>query len=115
MGRNNTAALFTSPVLLDELADVLSRDKFATLLSTRQTTPDYLMQRYGMLARVIVPERIARTVPNDPDDDAVIACAITAQANMIITGDSDLLMLHPFQNIQILKPADALKQIEGIT
>jgi predicted nucleic acid-binding protein len=70
----------------------------------------------GLQARVIVPERIARTVPNDPDDDAVIACAITAQANMIITGDSDLLiMLHPFQNIQILKPADALKQIEGIT
>jgi hypothetical protein len=34
------------------------------------------MQRYGMLARVIVPERIARTVPNDPDDDAVIACTV---------------------------------------
>ncbi len=48
-------------------------------------------------------------MPNDADDDVVIATALAAQANVIATGDSDLLMLHPWQGIQILNAADALQ------
>lgn len=111
LGRDNTVTLFTSPDLLDELADVLSREKFSNLLAQHQLTPDYLMQRYGLLAHVIAPAPIERTVPTDPDDDAVIACALAAQAHMIVTGDRDLLVLHPFQGVQILNPAEALQQV----
>ncbi len=52
MGRNGRATFFTSSVLLDELADVLERDKFATLLSSQGITPTFLMQRYGMLTKI---------------------------------------------------------------
>lgn len=109
LGRNGQALFFTTNVLLDELADVLSRDKFAAMLASQQITPAFLMQRYGMLARLVKPEPIARTVPNDADDDALLAAALAAQANAIVSGDRDLLALHPWRGIHILNAADALQ------
>lgn len=111
LGRDNTVTLFTSPDLLDELADVLNREKFSKLLLQHQLTPDYLMQRYGMLAQVVNSVPIERTVPDDPDDDAVLACALAAHAQMIVTGDSDLIVLHPWQGIDIVSPAEALQRL----
>ena len=109
LGRDGRVTLFTSSQLLDELADVLERSKFALMLTAQQITPTFLMQRYGMLARLVTPQPIERTVPNDADDDVVLATALAAQAKIITTGDSDLLMLHPWQGIQIFNAADALQ------
>jgi putative PIN family toxin of toxin-antitoxin system len=44
----------------------------------------------------------------DPDDDHVLSCALGAQAQAIVTGDQDLLALHPFRGVEILAPADLL-------
>ncbi len=108
LGRDGQVSLFTSSLLLDELADVLRRDKFAALLASQQITPAFLMQRYGLLAKLVKPEPIERTVPHDADDDAVLATALAAQADVIATGDTDLLPLHPWRGIRILNAADAL-------
>ncbi len=112
LGRDNQTMFFTSSLLLNELADVLERDKFAGLLAAQDITPTFLMQRYGMLANLVTPQPIERTV-RDIDDDAVIATALAAQADIIATGDSDLLVLHPWQGIQILNAADALQQVQS--
>jgi uncharacterized protein len=100
--------LFTSGLLLDELADVLGRDKFTAQLASRRITPAYLMQRYGLLAELVKPEPIERTVPHDADDDAVLATALAAQADVITTGDNDLLSLHSWRGIRLLDPTTAL-------
>lgn len=113
LARIGTISLYTSALLLDELADVLSREKFAPLLAARHLTPKEIIQGYAALARSIPTPAIPRTVPDDADDDSVIACALAAKARLIATGDRDLLILHPFQNIAILKPADALLLIPG--
>ncbi len=110
LGRNGQATYFTSSVLLDELAGVLERKKFATLLASQKITPAFLMQRYGMLAKLVKPQPIERTV-RDVDDDLVIATALAAKADIIVTGDSDLLVLHPWQGMQILNAADALEKL----
>jgi len=52
LGRNGQATFFTSSVLLNELADVLEREKFAALLAPKNITPAFLMQRYGILAKL---------------------------------------------------------------
>lgn len=110
LARDQQVTLFTSSTLLDELADVLGRSKFAAMLAARDITAEFLMQRYGMLANLVQPQPIERTV-RDADDDAVLSCALAATAEMIVTGDNDLLVLNPFRNMPILTPADALQKL----
>ena len=109
LARRGRVVLFSSGVLLDELAKVLERGKFAAFLAARDVTPAFLMQRYGMLATLVKPARVARTVPADADDDHVIAAASTARVDAIATGDGDLLPLDPWQGIRILLPAEVLR------
>ncbi len=93
------------------LADVLSRNKLAGKLLEQRVTPAFLMQHYGMLAKVVTPAIIGRVVPDDADDDAVLACALAAQAKLIVSGDADLLVLKQFQNMRIVTAAQAVKII----
>ena len=58
---------------------------------------------------VIVPGTITvNAVPDDPDDDIIIACAIEAEADMIISGDQHLLSLGSYQGVPIVKAVEFL-------
>jgi len=57
---------------------------------------------------VLIPVTSNLQVSRDPKDDKFINLASDANASCIITGDKDLLVLHPFGNISILSPADFL-------
>jgi len=45
-------------------------------------------------------------VCRDRSDDAVLACALAARAEFLVTGDDDLLELRTFQRIRIIRPRD---------
>lgn len=107
--RTQPIVFFTSPILLAELADILSRNKLASAVSASSLSPDQLMQHYLRLVTVIHPEPIPPTVLRDPDDDHVLACAITAKANLIVSGDHDLLDLKEYQTIRIVTATQALQ------
>ncbi|MES2561853.1 MAG: hypothetical protein V4637_03910 [Pseudomonadota bacterium] len=47
----------------------------------------------------------------DPDDDQVLALALAAKVELIVSGDDDLLSLTSFEGIAIVAPAEALKRI----
>ena len=115
LARTGELTLFTSDVLLAELEGVLGRAKFARRLAAAvpPATSTSVVQRYLALATVVVPEPIERTVPTDADDDAVIATALAADATLIVTGDADLLVMHPFGGIAILKAVDAFERVNG--
>lgn len=104
--------LYTSTALLIELADVVSRDKWITHLERKQSTPADVIERYSALAYTINAPALASPVSRDSDDDAVLACALAANAELIVTGDKDLLVLHPWQEIDILNPADSLQRLK---
>ena len=114
LAKEGTVSLYTSSALLDELADVLSREKWVAMLTTKETHAAFLMQRYGVLAKVVRPNDIGRVVPNDPDDDAVIACALAARADLIVSGDKHLHSLGgEYKGIPIVTPAQAVQKIAG--
>lgn len=88
--RAGTVALFVSPALLVELDEVLSREKFSERLERAGVTARELVLGYAALAHRVEPAFIARTVADDPDDDAVLACAHAAQTEAIVSGDSQV-------------------------
>jgi len=51
-------------------------------------------------------------VVRDPKDNHVIAAATSSQSNYIVTGDEDLVVLSPYEGIEIMKPADFLKLLK---
>lgn len=113
LGETGKLSLYTSNLMLDELAGVLNRSKFAERIAAAvpPATAASLLQRYAALATIVVPESIERTVPTDSADDMVIATALAANAELIVTGDSDLLVMHPFRGIRILTSAAALDSL----
>ena len=94
--------LFTSPKLLAELEDVLSREKFSLRVARVGSTPSTLVVGYAALATVVSPPTVSPIVSIDPDDDEVIACALTARANAIVSGDSHLLRIGQIEDVIIL-------------
>lgn len=111
--RIGTVDLFKTTVLLVELEDVLSREKFADRLAAANVSPRELVLGYAALATVIEPAEIAPVIAADPDDDAVLACAIAARARIVVSGDNHLLELKRHQHIHILKAAELLTHVRG--
>jgi putative PIN family toxin of toxin-antitoxin system len=109
--RDKRITLYTSSVLLDELDDVLSRQHLASVIAANLASPKFLMQRYAMLAQLVVPAHIGRVVVKDIDDDAVIACALAAQADLIVSGDAHLLNLKHHQGTRIIDAAEAMRAL----
>jgi hypothetical protein len=109
MASDGRLSLYTSPTLLAELREVLARDHLARRLAEQQTTIDDAIRLYTEMSIPVTPLSTPRAVPNDIDDDQVIACALAAGVELIVSGDSDLLVLHPWRGIQILNAADAVR------
>ncbi len=105
--------LFTSRVLIDELAEVLQRKKLAKQVQATGFTAAQMLRNYQKLATTVTARRLAQQVSRDADDDAVLACALAAQADLIVSGDDDLLVLKQFQEIRIVTPAQAVKMISS--
>ena len=91
-------AWFTSPGLVAELAEKLE----GKLGLPPERTPLFLV--YQRRARLVSPLRLSARVCRDPDDDLVLATALAAQADVIITGDKDLLTLKTHGGVRIRSP-----------
>ena len=109
--RNGSVTLISSPALLAELADVIARPKFDVMLARSSTSRAQTLAQVRQLAEVLDPPPLAQPVCRDPDDDAVLALAIAAQADFVVSGDDDLLSLASFEGIPILTPAQALERV----
>lgn len=111
--RGGTLTLISSPALLAELAEVLNRPKFQLILARSNTDPDQTLGELRGLAEIIDPPPLPAPVSRDPSDDAVLALAAASRADLIITGDADLLTLGSHAGIPIIDPAEALTRISG--
>ena len=111
LGEAGRVELLSSPALLAELRDVLGRSKFTQQIDRRGISVADLFDGYAALVRLVKPLVTPRVIARDPDDDHVIACAVASRADLIVSGDLDLLDLGNHQGIRILKAADAVVDI----
>lgn len=106
--------LFSSPVLLDELAHTLGYSKFDKRIEAFGTSIAALVGQYTALVSLVVPASVPRIVANDADDDHVIAAAVAARAELIVTGDrKHLLPIGSHQGIAIVTAREVLDRIEA--
>ena len=100
--------LFSSLPLLVELENVLSRDKFIRQLKKRGVSVEEIFEGYAALVEIVTPVTIAPVIARDPDDDVVLATAIAAKAEFIVSGDAHLLDLRDHAGIKILPATEML-------
>ena len=72
-----------------------------------------LIEELHDLCEIVTPGKRVHVITADPDDDAILECAQSAQAELIISGDSHLLDLGQWRGIDILPPSDAIRRIES--
>ena len=103
--------LQTSPILLSELRGVLERRHLAARLERRHLSIERAVALYARLVTVHDAPPLSVAVARDPDDDAVLAVAVAAQADLVVSGDRDLLVLGPYVGMAIVTPAQALAML----
>lgn len=108
--RERRVELFTSTPMLAELTDILGRRKFDRKIAASQLTIDQLVDGYAQLVSLVRPASIARIAP-DPDDDVVIATALAARADLLVTGDKPLLIVAEHQGVRIVAVSEAVKAL----
>lgn len=98
--------MLVSEPTISELAQVLGRPKFDRYVSAAARRR-FLAELAGFATPIPILRRIRAC--RDPRDDKFLELAINGSADAILTGDEDLLALHPFQGIAILTPAEWLR------
>jgi putative PIN family toxin of toxin-antitoxin system len=88
----------TCPELVEELAEKLEMRLHFSAEQIAETLADYL----GFL-RVIQVPKVLNAVSRDPEDNQVLECGVEGQAQYIVSGDNDLLVLKEFRGIQIVR------------
>lgn len=104
--RAGSITLFTCAELLVELEETLSKPKLAGRLARAGVQVTELVIDYAALARFVEAASLPPIVTNDPDDDVVIACAVAAQADLIVTGDRHLRSIGCYRSIQIISAGE---------
>lgn len=97
-GISKQFSIITSDLILKELTVVLRRPKFKTSQVEVQRVIVALMRT----AEVVNVTSKIKAVKEDPKDDMVVETAYDGNADMIVTGDSHLLVLNNFKKIKIV-------------
>ena len=107
--RNKRFVLVISSDLLNELIVSLVKPKISKRFSkiVSQSLLELIEER-----AVFIDPKIKLEVCRDSKDNKVLECAVEGNADIIVTGDNDLLSLHPFRGVDILPPSELLKRLK---
>lgn len=107
--RDRKYTLLSSEPLLEELVDVLARPRIRYGLGSGDVEAVLLL--IALRGAVVVPTRRV-AVCRDPKDNKVLEAALAGGAGLIVSGDDDLLVLSPFEQIPVVGPARFLALTE---
>lgn len=97
--------ILLSQSTLEELAEVLQRPKFDRYVTSSER--EEFLEAFVDRATWVEPSEEIHLC-RDPKDDKFLALAIAGNADFLISGDGDLLVLHPFRGISIITSAGFL-------
>jgi len=103
----------TSPVLLRELKEVLSRPRLQKYQWMKPEELSDLLTQLRQAAIQAPGKRRVKVISEDPDDDFVLNAALEAGADYIVSSDHYLLELGSYQGVKIITPAEFLEILKG--
>ena len=100
--------LLVSRAIVEELNDVLRREAFERYVSEEER-----IQFLTALVREAILIDVTETVTEcrDPKDNKFLELAVAGRVSCIVSGDDDLLVLHPFRGIPVLTPRTFLEWV----
>ena len=106
-------ALVTCETIVAQYEDVLRspriQRKYSSVNNHAVAASAAALRTYSILAEPVDVPRVCR----DPDDDIVLACAVRRQADYVISGDQDLLVLSIYEGIPIVTPRGFVTILQG--
>ncbi len=96
--------LVTSLYLVEELAHVLSYPRISERIRLDQSEVDGILAALLSQTVVVPGELELSEITRDPKDDAIVACAVEGEADYIVSGDEDLLVLRAYEGTEIVTP-----------
>ena len=112
--RQGKYTLLYAQSLLEELIDVLNRPRIRRKYNLTQANIKTLVGLILLRGEAVEPEQ-AITVCRDPKDNKFLEVAVAGKADVIVSGDEDLLVLHPFEGIPIVPSRAFLELLDGST
>lgn len=118
ISRGTCAALYEQVLATETLItseQILSEFEQALLVKARVPHAEAAAARHQaqsnaeVVRAAILPARVSR----DADDDAILGTAVAASADLIVSGDKDLLVLRKYQGIPVITPAEALARLRA--
>ena len=98
--------LVLSLSIVEEIAGIL-RGRFLWREEETRNILKILVRK----ADVVRVDTVLEVVPDDPDDNHILACALAGKVDMVVSGDKDLLRLKEYEGIPIIRPMDFLRTL----
>jgi uncharacterized protein len=108
--RDGRFMIIYSTDIIVEIIEVLGRPKIRLKYNLQPEDISALINLIRLRGELVIPKRVV-TVCRDPKDNKFLEVALAGEASIITTGDDDLLALHPFEGIEILRPAEFLARL----
>ena len=109
--RGDYIPLYAGPIL-EELLDVLNRPRIRHKYNLTEEDIETVISLILLRGEAVIPESEI-VACRDPKDDKFLEVAVAGKADVIVSGDEDLLTLHPFAGIPILPPAAFLRMLDA--
>ena len=104
--------LVISRAMIEEMDKVLHYPKLINLLKKTKVSVEEVeafINNLDTIAEITKGELVLEVIKEDPTDNKILACAVEGGADFIISGDSHLLRLANFEEIEIVSPATFLE------
>ena len=108
--RNGRFTIIYSTDMIVEVIDVLGRSKIQAKYHIQPDDITALNNLIRLRGELVVPKQTA-TACRDPKDNKFLEAALAGTADAVVTGDDDLLVLNPFEGIDILRPAELIARL----
>ncbi|MBC8387233.1 MAG: putative toxin-antitoxin system toxin component, PIN family [Actinobacteria bacterium] len=101
--RFDKISVYISEDIIDEI-----ENKLIVKFSWKENQIRVFLENILEFCKIVEVEERIVFIKEDPDDDKILECAVSAKCEYIVSGDKHLINLKSYKNIKILKPADFL-------